>query len=307
MLPDRYLNELRDPGHTISNSKLLNLSGLSGDEVEQLRDTWEEIDTERRRELLNRLTEVADDDPEVDFNPVFRLALTDPEESVRVDAIEGLWECQDRWLLEELIRLMEEDESIEVRSTAASNLGKYALLGELQELLPRDAKRTREALLGTIQNSDEVLEVRRRALEAISPFSDDAINDLIRDAYYMPELKMRASALYAMGVHCDPAWLPVLLTELKSPEAELRYEAARACGEMEDERAVAALADATHDPDGQVRRAAIESLGHIGGDAARRTLKRLMTNSDPAIREAAREALEELDSLENPFSFNYQE
>ncbi|MCX6020464.1 MAG: HEAT repeat domain-containing protein [Chloroflexi bacterium] len=154
---------------------------------------------------------------------------------------------------------------------------------------------------------DEPLDVRRRALEAISPFSDETINDLIRDAYYSPEQKMKASAVYAMGMHCDPAWLPVLLTEMKSPLAEMRFEAARACGEMEDERAAGALAEAVRDADRQVQRASIEALGRVGGAGARRVLKSLLLDDDPVVLEAAREALEELDSSENPFSFNYHE
>lgn len=307
MLQERYLDELRDPARVISTSKLVNLSGLSPDETEQLRGQWESLPVERRRELLNRLNDIADDDPELDFNAVFRLGLHDPIGNVRIQAIDGLWECQERWLIDELIDLMQQDGEAEVRSTAASNLGKFALLGELEELLPRDSQRVREALLATIRNNDEPLDVRRRAVEAISPFSDDTINDLIRDAYYDTDLKMRASALYAMGVHCDPAWLPVLLTELRSSEAELRYEAARACGEMEDERAVGALADVTRDHDLQVRTAAIESLGRIGGNTARRVLKRLLTDDDEATRDAAREALEEMDSFENPLSFNYRD
>jgi HEAT repeat protein len=269
-----------------------------------VRGLWEDLPVERRHELLSRMSDIADDDPELDFNAMFRLGLHDPDSDIRIQAVEGLWECQDRWLIDELIELMQDDPEDEVRSTAASNLGKFALLGELEEILPRDSERVRTALLAQIKRDGETLEVRRRAVEAISPYSDDEINDLIREAYYHADLKMRASALYAMGVHCDPAWLPVLLKELKSPEAELRYEAARACGEMEDERAVSALAEIVRDEDLQVRTTAIEALGRIGGNAARRLLRRLVTDQDETIREAAREALEELESFENPLSFN---
>lgn len=305
MLSERYLEELRDPARPVSTAKLFNLSGLAAAEVEHLRRHWSAMTEERRLQILRRLAEVAEDSPEADFEAVFRLGLHDPEQEVRVVAIEGLWECQEHWLIEELVTLMRQDAVEEVRSTAASHLGKFALLAEMEELRPRDADRVRQALLEVIRDHRESVEVRRRAVEAVSPLSDDAINDVIREAYHSDEPRMRVSALYAMGVHCDPAWLPALLTELKSADPEMRYEAARACGELEDERAVPALVDLTQDPDGQVRSATIEALGRIGGRRAKQVLKRLLTSSDVAVREAAEAALEEIEIAENPVSFRF--
>ena len=307
MLSDRYLEELQDPAHPVSASKLLNLSGLAAPEVEHLRSYWNAMSEERRLQVIRQMGEVAEDNPEVDFQQVFRLGLHDPETEVRVQAIEGLWECQERWLIGELVELMTKDPEIEVRSTAASHMGKFALLGELEEMRPRDIATVRQALLDVIHNRDEELDVRRRAVEAISPFSDDAINDVIREAYHSDALKMRASALYAMGVHCDPAWLPAVLTELKSDNPEMRFEAVRACGELEDEHAVPALIETVRDEDLQVREAAVEALGRVGGRRAKQALKRMLTADDPTLQEAARAALEELEISENPLTMPYQD
>lgn len=307
MLSDRYLEELQNPARPVSAAKLLNLCALVAPEVEQLRGYWSEMTRERRLQVLRQMAEVADDNPEVDFQAVFRLGLHDDEQEVRVTAIEGLWECRDHWLIGELVDLMQKDETEEVRATAASHLGKFALLAELQELRPRNVTRVRQALLDVINNKDEGVDVRRRAVEAISPFSDDAINDLIREAYHSDLQKMQASSLYAMGVHCDPAWLPVLLVELKSDNPEMRHEAARACGEMEDERAVPALVETTRDEDLQVRGAAIEALGRIGSRRAKLALNRLLSSEDAGVREAAQNALEELQVSENPLSLPFGE
>jgi len=287
-----------------STSRLLNLSGLTADEVNEFRETWNSLTIERKQEILGRMAEVTDDHPSVDFTAVFRLGLADIDEAVRIEAIDGLWDCQDRWLLVDLMEMAESDASIEARAAAASSLGKFALLAELDELLTADRDRLRDLLERLIENEREPLEVRRRAIEAISPFSDDDINDYIRSAYYDDDLKMQSSAVYAMGVHCDPAWLPALLKELKSEYPELRFEAARACGEMEDRRATEALAEAAQDDDAQVRRAAIESLGRVGGPAARQALRRLTEAMDESISEAAQAALEELEATDNPFAFD---
>lgn len=307
MLSEQYLEELADSARPISASKLLSLSGLAAAEVEVLSGFWTSMAEGRRLQIVRQMAEVSDDNPEVDFDEVFRLGLHDADPELRLRAIEALWDCQERWLIAELIELMQRDGSEEVRSTAASHLGKFSLLGELEELRPRDVMRIREALTEILGNRDGPVDVRRRALEAISPFSDDAVNDLIRNAYYSDAPKMRASALYAMGLHCDAAWLPVLLTELKSDSAEMRYEAARSCGQMEDERAVSTLIEVTRDDDAQVCLAAIEALGLIGGRRAKATLKRLAASPEAGLQEAARNALEELEISENPLTMQLGE
>ncbi|MCX6020465.1 MAG: HEAT repeat domain-containing protein [Chloroflexi bacterium] len=143
MIQSRYLEELQDPERALSAAKLLNLSGLDQQELDQLRASWDLIEPGRRQELISRMAEIAEDDPSVDFSAVYRLGLTDEDEAVRLEALDGLWECQDRWLIDELLVMMDSDDSIEVRSAAASNLGKFALLGELQELAPHDSARVR--------------------------------------------------------------------------------------------------------------------------------------------------------------------
>src|SRR4051812_12715058 len=100
MLQDRYLEELRDPDQSLVISKLINLSGLTASELEQVQSLWNELPAERRHELLSRLSDIADDDPELDFNAVFRIGLHDADSDIRIQAVEGLWECQDRWLID---------------------------------------------------------------------------------------------------------------------------------------------------------------------------------------------------------------
>lgn len=299
-----YLAELFDPDQPISSSKLLNLSGLSDQEALVFRSQWGQAPEGRRSALLDQLETISDDNAEADFTTVYRVALDDVSAPIRVKAIDDLWECQERWLLNRLVAMAQEDPEEEVRATAASALGKFVLMGVYEELRPALAEKVEATLKQLIADEVEAVSVRRRAIEALSPSTDAAVNDIIRDNYHGGDPELRLSAIYAMGQHCDPGWLPVLLKELKSPEPSMRYEAARACGELEDERAVPALIELIREPDAQIQETAIEALGRIGGDEAQQALRRCMASGTPRMREVARAALEEISFGEDPLAFH---
>jgi HEAT repeat protein len=158
-----------------------------------------------------------------------------------------------------------------------------------------------------MDNKAETAEVKRRALEAISPFNLPRVKELIEQAYHTDDVKLKSSAIYAMGRNCDSAWLTILMTELNNNEAEIRYEAANACGELGAEEAVPRLLKLIEDEeDDQVQEAAIKALGQIGGEHAKQTLNKLAKNPQPRIREAAKSALEEIQFCEDPLFFQPQ-
>lgn len=303
MVSELYLKELFDPEVPIAASKLLNLSGLSEDEAAVFKRFWETAPAERRMKLHDQLITLAEDSPEADFETIFQATLDDEMPDLRIKAIEGLWECRERWLLNRLVTMSTEDPITRVRAVAAGALEKYVKLGVFEELRPALLKRVESALRSIIANPQEEPIVRAKAIEAISPSLDDEVNDIIRDAYYSADAHLKVSALYAMGLHADEGWLPVLLTELRSADPALRFEAAHACGELGDERAVAALVDLIGDPNSQIQEAAIEALGRIGGDDARKALERCLAIADIRVQEAARAALDELAFNDDPLGF----
>lgn len=304
MVSELYLKEIFDPDVSIVSSKLLNLSGLSEEEAAIFKKYWDEAPTDRRLKLHDLLVTMTEDSPEADFETIFQVTLDDELPDLRVKAIEGLWECRERWLLNRLIAMATDDPVIRVRAVAAGALEKFVKLGVFEELRPALLTKVETALRGIIANYLEDSMVRGRAVEAISPSLAEDINDIIRSAYYSTEAPLKVSAIYAMGQHSDEGWLPVLLTELKSADSLLRYEAAHACGELGDERAVAGLIELIADPDSQVQEAAIEALGDIGGDDARKALQRCLSQPDPRLQEAARDALDELAFNDDPLNFS---
>ncbi len=300
---ESYLDELAQPERTLATSRLANLSDLSPDELGLFRQAWPRIAPDRRRQIVRRLVELAEDNFELNFDGVFRFCLFDEDAEVEVSAIEGLWECEDRSLIEPLVHLLRQGSESAVRAAAATALGRFALLAEYGRLRERDVDRVDSALVAAIDDEDDDVEVRRRALEAIGPRSLPWVKEIILQAYRSGDPRLWVSAIYAMGQNCDPLWLPELLSELHSDDPEMRYEAAKACGELGDQRAVSRLIELVEDPDIEVGLAAIGALGQIGGTMAKEKLQDCLESRDEALRQAAEEALEELEFEEGPMSF----
>jgi len=295
---EELLKKLGDHQTPLSISSLYGLSHLTRAEAQLFQEVWSLVDAGRRQWILQSLVDIAEASFEVNFNPIFRLCLNDEDEVVRSRAIEGLWEDEDLTLAGLLVRLLRDDPSESVRAAAATSLGRFVLLGELEKIEAAPAMMVEDALLGAIYDPHETLEVRRRAVESIAYSGQAQVQDIIEMAYYDDEEKMRISAIFAMGRSADPLWHEMVIAELDNPNPEMRYEAARACGELEASAALSALIDLIEaDPDPEVQEMAIWALGRIGGKEARRVLEACCESEDEALRQAAEEALDELDFL----------
>lgn len=300
---EKYLAELSDESKPLVSPKLANLSALSPEEQRLFLEAWAKMGFKRRRQIASRLVELAEENFKLNFDDTFLACLQDRDEIVRVKSIEGLWECENRYLIDPLITMLREDSKESVRAAAAIALGKFAMLAELGKLRPDDMAKVERALLDVIDDQEEQLEVRRRAIETIAPLSLPKVTEIIQQAYQSDDPRMRVSAIYAMGRNSDPAWLPMLVKELSSPDAEIRFEAAGACGELGEESAMPHLARLIHDLDSQVQLSAIAALGQIGGSEAEAALQECLNHLNEHIRQAAGEALEELGFGKDPFSF----
>jgi hypothetical protein len=279
---------------TLDDGSLYRLSGLSPDEARSLSNLWSTLAAAVRRRLVVGLVALAESDIEMDFGAVYRIALGDSDATVRRLALEGLWEDEDVRLVPPLVACLTEDESPEVRSAAATALGRFVLLGELDKIRPGPFGVAYEALLRCCQVETEP-DVWRRALKSLAYVSNDDVNSFIEAGYADAEPQNRACAVFSMGRSGHERWTGHVRRELFSADPEMRYEGARACGELTLSDAVDDLDELTRDVDGQVREAAIRSLGQIGGDRARRVVERLSLSEDEATRAAAESALDEIE------------
>jgi HEAT repeat protein len=294
------LAHIADIAQPLSNAELGELSDLSTDEARQFEETWSLLDTERKQQILSRLEELTEDNVELNFDRIYRNAIYDVDDDVRREAVEGLWESCDPSILRPLLRMVQQDPAAEVRSAAATALGRFAMLAEHQKLSDENRRRISLTLLEIIHNNDEPVEIRRRALEAISPLSLPEVTQAIWEAYRREETGLRISSVYAMGRNCDTLWMPTVLNEMGSEDPEMRYEAATAAGEMGEGEAVPRLIELTIDADMEVKLAAIMALGKIGGQEAKQRLRALITNKSKAVHDAAEQALSEIEAYEEP-------
>ncbi len=291
---DLLMNQLADESAPISVAKLYALSNLERGDWARFEAAWPKLPDERRRAAMRHLVDITETNFEVNFGSVFRLGLTDPDATVREAAIDGLWEEEDLTLIATLVAMLQRDSSASVRAMAASALGRFVYLDEIEEIPHAKVEPLLQALRAVISAPGEPLEVRRRAVEALSFSSAGDVPGIIRDAYASPDEKMRISAVFAMGSSADDQWIETVIAELDSPSPVMRYEAARAAGELEARNAVPALARLLDDPDREAQEMAIWALGQVGGERAQALLNELAESDDAALAEAAVDALEEM-------------
>jgi len=297
----QILQDLLAEDHPLSYSQLQGLSNLSPEELLAFRASWPGTVLERRQQVVHALVHLSEDSPDTNFRDVFVLCLDDPDEDVRIAAIEGLCDDESLKLLEHLLGLAAGDPSPEVRSHALLALGRFVYLVETTDLLNTYRQRLLRLLLQVFHDESAPLEIRRRALETVSYLSGvPEVEEAIRKAYDDTEREMRASAVHAMGHHMSDQWCTFIERELTSADPQMRYEAAYACGEMENPEMIPLLQPLLEDADHEVARAAIWALGEIGGERARRLLERCVRQASDDLREAAVEALHTLLFFEDP-------
>lgn len=291
---EKLLKIIENLGEPLPVDQLEGLSDLGSDAVERFGQTYRQLPADRRRALLLELGRIADERIELQFHALNRLALEDEDPLIRCVAIENLWEREEPQLARVLMRLFSDDPSEDVRSAAASALGRFILLGEMNEL-PAGLQDEIEGLLQNAFAAPDTIQVRRSCLEALGFSSSEGIGRLIEEHSLADDDRLRVSAMRAIGRSADPVWSPLVLQELSSPSPAMRKEAATAAGELEIRKAIQPLIELLEDVDDGVRDAAIWSLGQLGGEAAEEALLELAeANEDESLAALIDEALEYL-------------
>ena len=303
-LPD-LLTDLTDAEKPVTYSGLLQLSDLPIEGLVELKIVWPKLSTERRREVVRKLIELADDNVEFDFGSIFKLCLADRDDAIRGMAARGLWETEDRAMIRPLIKLLENDPSPDVRAAAAMSLKNFAVMAQNGKLLSRDGDRVRQALLAAVDSPAKDIDVRRRAIEAVASFNTSETNSAVWDAYESDDPALVQSAIYGMGQSSNADWLPTVVDEMSNPLPAVRFEAATACGLLGEEAVIPRLVRLLSDADSEVRLASIKSIGLIGGALAKNVLQQHLDDGDEAIEEAAREALIGLEFDDDPLSYQF--
>ncbi len=278
----------------VSLPLLYRLSDLKPDDLDYFCEVWQNLDLDRRRIIARHLADIAEENFQVDFTAVFQHCLSDKHAAVRLASLAGLWDSERLDLIPSLIKMMEEDPDIEVRTQAASTLGHYVLLAEWQQIPAERAEPIVQALLQQLDEQDTAWKVRLAALESLGASSHKRVPYQVEQAYDSGDAELQVSAVYAMGRSADSRWLPIVKDEMSSPYVEMRIEAARAAGGIGKGDAVPDLAELIWDEDLEVQLAAVAALGEIGGESASQILAQIIEDPDASeLYQAAEEAIEE--------------
>ena len=230
----------------------------------------------------------------VSFDDLARSLLKDDDPQVRVRAINLLWECSDPKLVPLYFSILDNDPDLDSRATAASILGQYISLGELDKIPSELLHAIEENLLSILKDDTPDL-IKRRALEALGASTRRDVDSLIETSYHQKSTDWIVSAIHAMGRSSDERWEKFVLAHLFDQEQEIKSEAINAAGKLELESARTPLLDLLEDEEEEeIRKEIIWSLSCIGGEDVRSRLEELLDLADEDEIDFLEEAVENL-------------
>ncbi|MFN8413944.1 MAG: HEAT repeat domain-containing protein [Anaerolineales bacterium] len=303
------LDALQDTKKEFPKRYLQQFSDIDPLELKTLLDIWPRLPLTRKLVLLDGLLTLMDSDTLVSFEDIGRalIQLNDPDAEVRARAIRLLAETNDAKLVKPLIQILRDDPDLAPRMEAATLLGEFVLLGELEEL-PENLHRDVENALMAIVSGDENISLRKLALEAVGYSARAEVETLIQSAFNRSDPTWVASALVAMGRSSDEQWAEQVLSMLPNADPRIRLAAMQAAGELSIDAArpiiLSMLLEGEEDED-DVIAAGIWSLSKIGGEDVRAFLVNMMDQTeDEDLTAYLEEALMNLDYTEEFENFD---
>jgi len=291
------LETLLAPKKDIPQAHLQYYSDLDPKSMRLFLDAWKNVPVDRKTLLLDKLTAYLDEDTIVSYEDIGKALLDDPEAEVRARAFSLLSESDDPRLVDKFVEIFQGDTDLAPRLKAANLLGKFVLLGELEELNEKHLRKIEEALLSIIR-SDENPALRRAAVEAFGYSGREDAVAIIESAFEREDPLWVSSALRAMGRAHDNRWDDSVVSKLLDADPRVRFAAAEAAGELSIEEAGPILLKMLEDEeeDDNVTMAAIWALSQIGGEDARAYILNMLDNTDDEdVAEFLEDALDNLD------------
>ena len=295
---DEVVTALLDEDQILDPLYLYRLSDISPENLSTLSVTWDSINVDRRRGLIEDLEQLTDTNNLLTFESVFRIAIKDVDDQVRFYATRAIEIFDTDDLIPFFISVLEGERSVDVRAVTASVLGKYIFRGELDKVSLKIKEQIEDTLFQILE-SDQPSQIKRSALEAISYSSRSEIQEYILEAYNSDDEDWIASAIFAMGRSLDQQFSEMVLNQLQHTTPKIRLEAVRASGELVLEEAIPVILDLLDDLP-EIRGAAIWTLSQIGGEDAGPAIHQLLDDevSEDEV-ELIQQALERLDFLED--------
>ena len=288
--------ELGDDSKPFPPKYLHRFSDLERNDLALLKKAWNSVSEKRKVNLLQDLEELSDAETLVCFDDVARIGLHDASPSVRAISASLLWESEDVTLIPIFLGMMEKDNDAYARAAGAAALGRFVLIGEIEELSPEQHQHVEDSLLLVCTGKD-VPVVRQRALESLGYSERPEVPILIEKALESRERAWICCGLFAISRSLDSRWEKQVLKFMDSPDDDVRFEAFRAAGELELEAARQPLLEKldSGEEEGENRLAIIWSLSQIGGEDVQEAFEKSLEDcEDEEEAEYIEEALDNL-------------
>ena len=277
---EEIINNLLDKNKPF-NPRFLNFfSDISEENLCIIQSIWSNVDRDRKINLLKDLESLIETNTLVSCDDFGLFALQDDDARIRSQAIPLLWECNDIKLISILINLLQNDSSCEVNASAAAALGKFVLLGELEEIPEESAILVQDLLFSEYRKTEED-SFRQRILESLGYSSDEKVNQLIKNALEKDNKEWHLSALLAIRRSANNIWEKVVVEKLTDLDSDIQIEAIKAVGELEiklaKEQIIEFIENST--PDEELHIQAIWALSKISGKDIKELFERMIEES----------------------------
>tara|TARA_B110000014_G_scaffold263691_1_gene261355 strand:- start:283 stop:1179 length:897 start_codon:yes stop_codon:yes gene_type:complete len=289
------LNTIKDTLEEFDENDLSELSGISPSEIDKFAGWWASLNELRKLNLIQKVNQIAEENFELEFTEILYFTLRDTNPDIRIESLNGLWECEDYRIGDVASEILLEDSEESVKIEACKLLRKFCYLIKDGKISGRISEKIIHSLNLILSNTSMDSELWRRTLESTASFDTESINQHINNAYHSKDRLLISSAIFAMGETDNIEWLNIVITETYNDLPEIRYEAAVALGKLGNESVLPNIKELLNDEDIEVQNCAIQSLGVIGGPIAKKMLLSLPSDM-PEIKESLELALENLET-----------
>jgi len=279
--PDNIIKDLLDINKPFTPEYLHFFSDISDNNLQQIKQIWSDIRQERKINLLSDLETLTEADTLVSFDDFGYFALQDNDPQIKSHAIRLLQECKDINLIEPFLDLLTTHENPDVNAAAARALGKFVLLGELEEIPEKYSSVIKVTLLEEYRKPRED-RIRQRILESLGYLSDDEVKGIISDALKNDNKDWQLSAIFAISRSANEKWGNEVLEKIIDIDPDISLEAIKAAGELEIASAKEELIDILKfsSPDEEIYLQSIWALSKIGGNDIQDLFEEMLESSE---------------------------
>ena len=278
---DEVINNLLDCNKPFNPQFLHFFSDISLDDLDKIKSIWAKVDRDRKYTLLRNLESLMEANTLVSCDDIGHFAIQDDDPRIKSLAISLLWECNDINLISIFTNFLQNDSNFEVNASAASALGKFVLLGELEEIPEESANMVLNLLIVEYVNTENDF-IKQRILESLGYSSNDKVNQFISNALKKDDKKWQLSALVALSRSANNKWEKVVVEKLSDLDPDIQIEAIKAAGELEIESAKELIIEymESSTPDEELHMQAILALSKIGGNDIKELFEEMIEESD---------------------------